>query len=123
MEQVELPPDIHEHVRAICLALPEVTVRVDESLVHSRSTAYSYEVRKRSFCVIIARPAPLVVLRVDPDERDELLAIGHPFFAARRGGDRIAVWLGDHTDWDEMRELITDSYRRLAPKKLSARLD
>jgi hypothetical protein len=33
------------------------------------------------------------------------------------------VLLTDDTDWEEIRELVTDSYRRLAPKKLSARLD
>ena len=31
--------------------------------------------------------------------------------------------LPDATDWDEIRELVTDSYRRLASKKLSALLD
>jgi hypothetical protein len=29
----------------------------------------------------------------------------------------------DETDWDEIRELVTDSYRILAPKKLTALLD
>jgi hypothetical protein len=33
------------------------------------------------------------------------------------------VWLGDDTDWEEIGELVTESYRRLAPKKLTARLD
>ncbi len=68
-------------------------------------------------------PVPLLVLRADPDERDALLAVGHPFFAPRAGRDRIGVWLTDHTDWEEIRELVTESYRRLAPKKLTALLD
>ena len=29
----------------------------------------------------------------------------------------------DETDWEEIRELVTDSYRILAPKKLTAPLD
>jgi hypothetical protein len=33
------------------------------------------------------------------------------------------VRLTDDTDWEEVRELVTESYRRLAPKKLTARLD
>jgi hypothetical protein len=33
------------------------------------------------------------------------------------------VRLTDGTDWDEIRELVTESYRRLAPKKLTALLD
>jgi hypothetical protein len=33
------------------------------------------------------------------------------------------VWLTDDTDWDEIRELVTESYWVLAPKKLTAMLD
>jgi hypothetical protein len=63
------------------------------------------------------------VLRVDPDDREALLSIGHPFFAPRAGRDRIGVRLTDDADWDEIGELVTESYRVLAPKKLTARLD
>jgi len=69
------------------------------------------------------RPVPLLVLRVDPDDREALLSIGHPFFAPRAGRGRIGVRLSDDTDWEEIRELVTESYRVLAPKKLTARLD
>jgi hypothetical protein len=33
------------------------------------------------------------------------------------------VALTDDTDWEEIRELVIESYRMLAPKKLSALLD
>jgi len=104
-------------------------VRVDGSLTRARSTAHSFDIRRRSFCLLVARespngkPVPLLVLRADPDERDVLLSIGRPFFAPRAGLDRIGVWLTRDTDWEEIRELVTESYRRLAPKKLSALLD
>jgi hypothetical protein len=123
---IEVPEDIFERVSRLCLALPEVTVRVDASLTRARSTAYSFDIRRRSFCLLVAREGPtgthvpLLVLRTDPDERDALLSIGHPFFASRAGHDRIVVRLTDGTDWDEIRELVTESYRRLAPKKLTA---
>jgi hypothetical protein len=126
---IEIPQDIFERVSRLCLVLPEVTVRVDESLVKARSTAYSFDIRRRSFCLLIARedptgkPAPLLVLRADADERDALLCIGHPFFASRAGRDRIRVMLTPDTDWEEIRELVTESYRILAPKKLTALLD
>jgi hypothetical protein len=58
-----------------------------------------------------------------PDERDALLPIGRPFSASRAGRDRIEVVLTDDTDWDEIRELVTESYRILVPKKLTALLD
>jgi YjbR len=126
---VEVPQELVERVRALCLALPEVTVRVDGSLTPARSTAYSFDIRHRSFCLLVARedptgrPVALLVLRVGPVEREALLSIGHPFFASRAGPDRIVVMLTDDTDWDEIRELVTESYRILAPKKLTALLD
>jgi len=126
---VEVPEDIVEGVRALCLALPEVTVRVDYSLIRTRSTAQSYDIRRRSFCLLVAveKPTgsavPLLVLRADPDEREALLSIGHPFFAPRAGRDRIGVLLTGDTDWDAIRELVTESYRVLAPKRLAALLD
>ena len=126
---IEVPEDIFERVSTICLALPEVTVRVDASLTKARSTAHSFDIRRRSFCLLVARegstgkPVPLLLLRADPDERDALRSIGHPFFAPQAGRDRIGVWLTHDTDWEEIRELVTESYRRLAPKKLIALLD
>jgi predicted DNA-binding protein (MmcQ/YjbR family) len=126
---VEVPEDIFERVRALCLALPEVTVRVDESRITARSTAHSFDIRRRSFCLLVAvegrtgKPVPLLVLRAHPDDREALVSIGHPFFASRAGRDRIGVLLTDDTDWEEIRELVTESYRVLAPKKLTARLD
>ncbi len=126
---VEIPADIVERIRAICLALPEVTVRVDESLTTARSTAHSFDIRRRSFCLLVARADPagqaiaLLVLRANPDEREALLAIGHPFFPSRAGRDRIGMVLTDGTDWAEIRELVIESYRILAPKKLIALLD
>jgi hypothetical protein len=68
-------------------------------------------------------PVPEFVLRAGPDERNVLLSIGHPFFASRADRDRIGVRLTDDSDWEEIRELVTESYRRLAPKKLTAWLD
>ena len=66
---------------------------------------------------------PLLVVRAGPAEREALLSMGHPFFASRAGRDRIGVLLTNDTDWQEIRELVTDSYRILAPKKLTAPLE
>ena len=129
-DRIEVPRDIEERVRELCLALPEVTVRVDESRSESRSAARSFDIRRRSFCLLVAKVrwsgklVSLVVLRTDPDEREALLSMGQPFFATpRTRRDRIGVLLTKDTDWGELRELVTESYRILAPKKLSAQLD
>jgi predicted DNA-binding protein (MmcQ/YjbR family) len=126
---VEVPKEIEARVRTLCLALPEVTVRVDESRITARSAAHSFDIRRRSFCLLVAvkgpsgKPVPLLVLRVDPADREVLLSVGRPFFAARAGRDRIGVLLTGDTDWEEIRQLVTESYRLLAPRKLTALLD
>ncbi len=85
---VEVPEDIDERVRTLCLALPEVTVRVD-------GWAQPFDIRRRSFCLLVAtedptgKPVPQLVLRADSDEREALLSIGHPFFTSRAGRDRV----------------------------------
>ena len=118
----DVADDVVARVRAICDALPETTLRVDR-------WAYSFEIRRRPFCLLAApeapdgRPVPILAVRADPDEREVLLAIGHPFFASRSGAERLGVLISDDTDWDEIRELVTESYRILAPKKLVALLD
>lgn len=92
-------------------------MRTDESRTRARSTARSFDVRRRSFCLLVAtegrtgEPVPLLVLRVDPDDREALLSVGRPFLATRGGRDRIAVLLTGDTDWEEIRELVTESYR------------
>jgi hypothetical protein len=126
---VEVPEEFTARIRALCLALPEVTVRVDDSLTPARSAALSFDIRRRSFCLLVARadpagrPVPLIVARVRPAEREALLSAGYPYFASRAGRDRIVVMLDGDTDWAEVRELVTESYRLLAPKKLAALLD
>lgn len=126
---IELSEEIVDRVSEMCRALPEVTIRVDESRTRARSTAFSFDIRRRSFCLLVAREGatgkavPLLVLRVDPDERDALLSIGHPFFAPRAGRDRIGVHLSGDTDWDEIAEIVTESYCRIAPKKLTGLID
>ena len=126
---VEIPAPTLRRVSRICLGLPEVSVRVDPSLHPARSTAHSFDVRRRSFCLLVAwlgragDPVPLLLLRADPQERRALLSGGGPYFAGRGGPDRIGVRLSEGSDWEEIRELVTESYLRVAPGKLRALLD
>ena len=127
---MQVHEDIDERVRTLCMALPEVEIRIDYSRTRTRSTAQSFDIRGRSFCLLVAwesstgKSLPLLVLRADPAEREALLSIGHPFFVPRRARPgRLGVWLTSGTDWEEVRELVTESYRVLAPKKLAALLD
>ena len=44
-------------------------------------------------------------------------------YVSGTGRDRIVVVLTGDTDWEEIRELVTESYRIPAPNKLTALLD
>ncbi|HVW80338.1 MAG TPA: MmcQ/YjbR family DNA-binding protein [Mycobacteriales bacterium] len=126
---LDLPEEFEARVQEICLALPDVVTRVDESRSPERSTAYVFDVRGRPFCTLVAavgrggEPRTFVIVRARPDEREALLAGGAPFFAPRGTSDRLGVILCGRTDWTEVQQLVTESYRLLAPKKLSNRLE
>ena len=116
-----VPAKVVKQVRKICLALPETNERADE-------WGHLFNIRRSTYCMLLAPPdpagrtTPMIVFRPDPEERHALLAAGHPFFGTR-GGGRVGMVLGDDTDWTEVRELLTESYRIVAPKKLAALLD
>jgi hypothetical protein len=126
---LEIPEDIIERVSALCLALPEASVRVEASHNTERRIVRTFFIRRSAFCWLVAaqsrtgKPVTQLVLYADPEERQALLSIGRPYFASRIPRDGIVVVLTDATDWEEIRELMTESYRMIAPKKLSALLD
>jgi hypothetical protein len=68
---------------------------------------------------------PVVVLsfRSTGEELEVLRNAGHPFFVLGWGRDAMGMVLDEGTDWDEVRELITESFCVMAPKKLIARVD
>lgn len=114
-----------ERTQAIVARFPDVE-RSDNPL------GCYFLVRRRIFAQVATtidpggQPATIVVMRPDPEERQALIAIGHPYFSRGPWDERlgrIAVVIEVTTDWDEIAELVTDSYRVTAPKKLVARLD
>ena len=110
--------DVLARARAVCLALPEATEVTND-------VGTEFKVRRRTFVYVFAivdpngREITMMACRADPDEREAVLASGHPFFAPR-GTDRLGVVLEDTTDWDELAELMTTSYLLVAPAKLAA---
>ena len=58
-------------------------------------------------------------------EADEVMAFEHlgaPYFRAGWGRNVVGLLLDDDTDWDELAELLTDSYCLQAPATLADRV-
>ena len=112
----QVPSAVVERLRAICSALPEV---------HELEDAWSHGFLVRKANVVSAScvdGTTFCSVRGEPEEVAALLAAGHPYFATGQGS-RIGIVLDDTTDWDELGELVRESYRLLAPKKLVALLE
>lgn len=59
-------------------------------------------------------------------ELEEVMAFQHlgaPYFKVDWGGNVVGLLLDDDTDWDELAELLTDSYCLQAPHHLAAQVD
>lgn len=70
----------------------------------------------------LTEPHPMVSFRADGEELLALTHAGPPFFKPPWAPTVVGLLLGDDTDWDEVGELVTESYRLLAPQRLVRRL-
>lgn len=61
-----------------------------------------------------------ITFRAQPDEVMAFEHLGPPYFRVGWGGNAVGLMLDEHTDWDELAELLTDSYRIQAPARLAA---
>ena len=117
---VPVPATIVTRVRAACAHLPEV----EEEHPYA---AVRWRIRGRTLADLKSREADDQLITYVTfharDELEDLLAIGEPFHPGW-GPGLVAMVLTDDdaTDWHEVRELLTESYRLLAPKKLVAQL-
>ena len=118
----DVPEDVETRLRELCLLLPDAYE--ERAWVGTR-----WMVRNRTFAhvlgVEVGEAAPVVVLsfRAAGEELEILRHAGHPFFVLGWGRDAMGMVLADDTDWDEVRELVTESFCVLAPKKLIALVD
>ena len=63
-----------------------------------------------------------ITFRAEPDEVMAFEHLGHPYFRASWGRNVVGLVLDEHTDWDELGELLTDSFCLQAPDSLAARV-
>lgn len=130
--RVEPAPDVVRRLSTIALALPD-------AYEEDAWTGVRWRVRKKTFAhVMVAQEGYESAYRDltgDPEQRtvltfhatgDELLALTHaslPFYKPPWSATVIGLVLGEGTDWAEVAELVTESFRCCAPQKLVRLLD
>jgi predicted DNA-binding protein (MmcQ/YjbR family) len=106
-----------DRLRTVCLALPEATEEV------TWETDITFRVRKKIFA-ITGPDAAGVTLKAEESEQAALVAsadyIAVAAYVGRFGWVSVDV---ARAPWDEVAELIRESYRLIAPKKLAALVD
>jgi hypothetical protein len=121
-EYVDVDDEVLARLRERCLAFPDA--REEQAWAGRR-----FMVRRRNFAHVFAmcdergKVSTMLAFRSPDEERDALVATGHPFFLLGWGRNAVGMVLDDETDWDEVREIVTESYCVLAPKKLVALVD
>ena len=123
----DVPGDVLSRLRGVCIGLPEAYE--EKAWVGVR-----WRIRKRTFSHLLvidsgwppayARaaatngPTTVLMFRSGGPELGALRTSGIPFFAPPWRGDEVGMVLDANVDWDEVAELITESYCVVAPKAL-----
>ncbi|TDE95783.1 MmcQ/YjbR family DNA-binding protein [Occultella glacieicola] len=60
-----------------------------------------------------------ITFRAEPEEVFAMEHMGPPYFRADWGANVVGLIVDEGTDWEELGELLTDSYRLQAPARLA----
>ena len=126
-EYADVPGDVLAEVRSVCVGLPETTE-------NPAWAGTQWRIRNRVFAHVVTvdfpdGPVTALTFRSSGDELDALRRSGHPFYRPAWGADAVGMVLdagadaGAGVDWQDVRQLLTESYCVVAPKKLVAQLD
>lgn len=64
-----------------------------------------------------------ITFRADPDEVMAFQHLGAPYFTVGWSGNAVGLLLDDETDWEELAELLTDSYCIQASPRLAEQVE
>ena len=106
-------------VRAICLALPEA-----EERSFGGHTAPAFRVREKLF-VMTSEDGTSMTMKAPAGAQHVLVApeparFFVPKYVGPKGWIGVRLDLSEAPDWDEMAEMIAESYCLIAPKRLAA---
>lgn len=110
-------------LRALCLALPEVTERLSHGeptwFIRGKKSFVMYADHHHDDRLAFWCPAPPGVqeemVETEPDR------FFRPPYVGPSGW--LGVYLDVPVDWDEIDAIVRDAYRKVAPKTLAAQLD
>lgn len=130
--RIEPAADVVAKVASTALSLPD-------AYEEDAWTGVRWRVRKKTFAhVLVAQggytsayrdmtgvtePTTVLTFRSSGDELLALVHAGPPFYQPPWSPTVVGMVLDGDTDWEEVAELVTESYRFCAPKKLRHRLD
>ncbi len=99
----------------------EVLGRLPETVEEDAWVGTRWRVRQATVAHVFGGEDQLfrVTFRADADEVMAFAHLGAPYFRAAWGHDVVGILLDDDTDWDELAELLTDSYCIQAPARLA----
>lgn len=115
----DVPDRVLDRLRAICGELPD-------AYEESAWVGVRWRVRKKTFAHVLtvteegAARRVVLTFRSDGEELEALRRTGPPFFILGWGRNAVGLDIDDRTDWDEVRELLIESFCVMAPKKLAA---
>lgn len=112
-----------ERLRAICLALPEVTERMSHGeptwFIRGKRTLATFADHHHDDWLAFWCPAP-------PGVQQEMVAAEPDRFFVPPyvgGSGWLGVRLDVSVDWEEIEHIVREAYLQVAPKKLAARLE
>ncbi len=128
----KVPPYIIDRLRLVCLDLPEAYEEAAWTgtrwMIHKRNFAHILMINEGwppAYARVAQSAGPLCVLtfRSARPANEEPRFHRYPFFLPAWWPDIVGMSIDTGVDWEQVSELITDSYRALAPGKLVALLD
>jgi YjbR protein len=125
--------------RGVVVRLAKTALSLPEAYEEDAWTGVRWRVRAKTFAHVmvgqegyesafrditgIGEPTTVLTFRASGDELLALVHAGLPFYKPPWSPTIVGLVLDDATDWDEVAELVTESYRFCAPQKLVRQLD
>jgi YjbR len=119
--------------------LAETALALPEAYEEDAWTGIRWRIRARTFAHVmvaqegyessfrdvtgVADPTTLLTFRATGDELLALVHVGRPFYKPAWSPTIVGMVIDDDTDWAEVADLVTESYRLCAPRTLVRLLD